>query len=377
MKHHPLHLSYSACHGDGGIAFAVADLLHAQQSQGLFSRWLTADRYPLISRDQNLRDAVLSLKPDVIHCHGLWRSHTRIASQLAEANLPLVIAPHGMLDPWAIAHSSWKKEIVWRLWEEHSLRSAFCLHALCESEAQSIRAKISDVPIAIIPNGVELPDLHYAVHKKTLSLPWENDIPRGEKILLFLGRYHLKKGIEPLMSAWQSVLSLARKESWWLVFIGFGDDNKFVSQLETFPVERCRAYGPVFGDLKSLVYHEVDAFVLPSYSEGLPMAALEAMAHGLPCLLSSACNLPDAFQCGAAHEANPDPSSLVAALNHLFAMSEPDRMLRGQAGYELVKTKFSWQHVAELTNQLYGWLHANSGEQPSCLWRDNDLRGER
>jgi glycosyltransferase involved in cell wall biosynthesis len=374
MRRRPLHLSYSACHGDGGIAFAVADLLHAQQYRGLFSRWLTADRYPLISRDRNLRDAVLSLNPNVIHCHGLWRSHTRIASQLAVSGLPLVIAPHGMLDPWAIAHSSWKKEIVWQLWEERSLRSAFCLHALCESEAQSIRAKISDVPIAIIPNGVELPTSRDNSHKKVLGLPWGDDIPSGEKILLFLGRYHLKKGIEPLMSAWQSVLSQAKQEGWWLVFIGFGDDNKFVSQLKTFPVERCRAYGPVFGDLKSLVYEHADAFILPSYSEGLPMAALEAMAYGLPCLLSTACNLPEAFCCGAAIESNPDPSSLVEALSNLFGMSEYSRRLTGQAGYELVKNQFSWQHVAEMTDRLYGWLQGDSGEQPSCLWSGRDCR---
>ena len=176
------------------------------------------------------------------------------------------------------------------------------------------------------------------------------------------------------MSAWQSVLSQAKQEGWWLVFIGFGDDNKFVSQLKTFPVERCRAYGPVFGDLKSLVYEHADAFILPSYSEGLPMAALEAMAYGLPCLLSTACNLPEAFCCGAAIESNPDPSSLVEALSNLFGMSEYSRRLTGQAGYELVKNQFSWQHVAEMTDRLYGWLQGDSGEQPSCLWSGRDCR---
>ena len=78
------------------------------------------------------------------------------------------------------------------------MRSADCLHALCESEAQAIRAYIKNIPVAVIPNGVRMPTLG----SDDLNPPiWQDLVPKGEKVLLFLGRFHQKKGLEPLMTA--------------------------------------------------------------------------------------------------------------------------------------------------------------------------------
>ena len=114
-----------------------------------------------------------------------------------------------------------------------------------------------------------------------------------------------------MLTAWQNVVDLARETNWHLVLIGFGDDGKLQSQLNTFPIPRCHVYSPVFGRQKTSVLQNSHAFILPSYSEGLPVAALEAMAHHLPCLLSTACNLPAAFDADAAMAAEPESSQLV------------------------------------------------------------------
>ena len=158
MQIQPLHLSHSVHHGDGGIAFAVADLMHAQQELGIYSRWLSADRFEPVNRDQCFLKAVFDAKATLLHCHGLWRTQTRVARQFVNAGLPIVVSPHGMMDQWAMAHSSWKKEIVWRLWEEQVLRSASCLHALCQAEAEAISRRLPGKPIALIPNGISAPD---------------------------------------------------------------------------------------------------------------------------------------------------------------------------------------------------------------------------
>ena len=103
--------------------------------------------------------------------------------------------------------------------------------------------------------------------------------------------------------------------------------------MRDFPVERCLVYGPAFGAMKHTVLSNASAFVLPSFSEGLPMAALEAW-HQLPCLLSRACNLPQAFQNHAAIEADPDSALDQSAA--AFPQSDNDRHLMGSQGYGLV-----------------------------------------
>ena len=349
----PLHVSHSVHHGDGGIAFAIADLMAAQQKSGTYARWLSSDRYTPLMRDSQLKKAVISSKANVLHVHGLWRSQTRIAAKLLKQSYPLIVAPHGMMDEWAMAHSSWKKEIVWRLWEGNVLSSVKCLHALCNAEASAIHKRLPGQPVAVIPNGVNLPVTHS--YPKSLT-PWAEEIPDGDKVLLFLGRFHQKKGLEPLMTAWQSVIEQARQSGWWLVFIGFGDDGKFESQLKAFPVERCLAYGALFDEHKVAAFQNASAFILPSYSEGLPMAALEAMSYGLPCLLSSACNLPEAFAVDAALPAEPESSSLIQSLKSFFLLSDSQRLFMGSEGKRLTQQQFHWDKVAEMTIDLYRWV---------------------
>ena len=151
-----------------------------------------------------------------------------------------------------------------------------------------------------------------------------------------------------------------------LVLIGFGDDGKLQSQLNTFPIPRCHAYPPVFGHQKSAVLQHARAFVLPSYSEGLPVAALEAMAHRLPCLLSTACNLPAAFQADAAMVAEPESAQLIPCLRSLFDLDDHQIDLMGLHGFDLVRSQFGWSHACELTQDLYDWLLGRA-RQPSFV----------
>jgi glycosyltransferase involved in cell wall biosynthesis len=371
------HLSHAADASDGGIATAVAALLAAQQAAGLAPSWLTADRFPPRQRDRALVAAALassSIPPDpalapaeLLHIHGLWRSPTRIAPRLAAAGMPLVIAPHGMLDPGALAISRRRKQLVWHLWERRALRSARCLHALCPAEAAAIRALLPQAPIAVIPNGVELP----APLAPRLPPPaWAGVVPAGESVLLFLGRFHPKKGLDPLLAAWQAAAAAAERAGWWLALVGYGDGGALAQRVADAhardQLKRLLVLGPVFAAEKAAVLQAASAFVLPSFSEGLPMAALEAMAHRLPCLLSEACNLPQAFSAGAALVAEPQEAPLAASLQQLFALSASERAAMGAAGQALVREQFSWPQVAEQTRLLYSWI-LGGGPPPSFV----------
>jgi poly(glycerol-phosphate) alpha-glucosyltransferase len=274
-----------------------------------------------------------------------------------------------MLDPWAFSHSRWKKRLVWHGWERRALERAGALHALCPAEAASLRALGLTAPIAVIPNGVLLPAAAGANGAGAGPLPpppWAEQVPEGERVLLFLSRFHAKKGLEPLLQAWASLGEEPRRRGWWLALVGYGDDGALAARVERTGPERVLVHGPCFGAAKEACLAAASAFVLPSFSEGLPMAALEAMAHRLPCLLSPACNLPEAYDRGAATAVEPEATALGGALRQLLQQPAAELAAMGDAGRQLVAERFSWQQVAERTAGLYGWLHG-AGERPDWI----------
>lgn len=377
-----VHLSHSSGSLDGGIATAVADLVEAQRLHGLDVRWLTAAelpdprrpgrRPPAWRRDRVLlaasraalggcagAPAAATAQPAVLHLHGLWRSPSRCSGWLRDGNgrrPPLVVAPHGMLDPWALGHSRWKKTLVWHAWERRALERAGALHALCQAEADSLRALGLTAPIAVIANGVRLPD-DAAAGRPLPPAPWAEQVPEGERVLLFLSRFHAKKGLEPLLQAWAALGDEPRRRGWWLALVGYGDNGALAAQVALQGPERVLVLGPCFGAAKEACLAGARAFVLPSFSEGLPMAALEAMAYRLPCLLSPACNLPEAAAAGAATAVDPEAGALADALRRLLQQPPAELAAMGEAGRRLVADRFSWQQMAARTAALYGWLH--------------------
>ncbi|MCT0198185.1 glycosyltransferase [Synechococcus sp. CS-1325] len=358
-----LHLSHATSSArDGGVAAAITDLITAQLNAGGSAEWLTAEHWPAWCRDRQLRRAATERKPALAHLHGLWRSPTRIAPALARTGLPVVVSPHGMLDPWALAHSRWKKHLVEMLWEQRALHSAVALQALCQSEADAIAATGLTAPIALIPNGVELPDPAAALP----SPPWSDLLPPGGRVLLFLGRFHPKKGTLPLLMAWGSLVAEAERHGWWLAMVGYGDDGSLARMVESQGLPRCSVHGPCFGEQKAACLSKAAAFILPSFSEGLPMAALEAMSWSLPALLSPACHLPEAIAAGAALAVDPEQVVLRHRLIQLFNLSEAERSAMGAKGRELMATRFSWPRIAHQTAELYGWL-LGGGEAPDFV----------
>ncbi len=342
----------------------MADLVAAQQLRGLASAWATAERHPAWRRDHRLRLEAIRSGAELIHIHGLWRSPSRIAPALAASGLPLLIAPHGMLDPWARANSRWKKQLVWRLWEKQALQSARCLQALCPAEAAAILELGLTTPIAVIPNGVTPPDRS----RELPPPPWSGQVPPGDRVLLFLGRFHPKKGIGPLLDAWSQLAAAAARAGWWLALVGYGDQGQLAARLNAAPLERCLVLGPCFSEARDACLAGAAAFVLPSFSEGLPMAALEAMGWRLPALLSPACNLPEAFSAGAAWPVAAAATPLQLSLSRLFTADPHELASMGAAGERLVLERYSWPQVAEQTEQLYHWMQAG-GTPPASLSR--------
>ena len=304
---------------------------------------------------------------DLIHSHGLWMWSDRVAAKAARGlGKPHVVSPHGMLEPWAMRNSARKKQLMWRLFQGRALRDARCLHALCDAERVSMRALGLTNPIAVIPNGVNLEEFD----DLPAATEFEAAFPaaKNRRVLLFMARLHPKKGLVPLLQAWQK---LARQFPDWILAIAGPDEGGHRAELEAI-VEREKLENSVIftgmlnGGAKKAALARADAFVLPSLSEGFSIAILEAMACALPVLLTPECHFPDAVAARAAIEAQPDAASLEAGLRALMEQSADERAAMGARGRDLVARKYSWPSVAAQWKQLYQWC-AHPATAPSFV----------
>ncbi len=305
---------------------------------------------------------------DLLHLHGLWM-YCSVATHRwsAQNGRPCLISPHGMLDPWALANSGWKKRLARWLYEDANLRDAACIHALCEPERQAIRDCGLTGPICVIPNGVDPAPV------ALLPMPdWRQSLPADALVLLYLGRLHPKKRVLELIQAWHAAgpSTHADKSPWQLVIAGPGPAD-YVQQLQDCIAqlglsERVRLIGAQYGTAKQATLAAAHGFVLPSVSEGLPMAALEAWAWGLPTLLTPHCNLPEGFAVGGALRIEPDVAGISAGLKTLFDLPTETRRTIGQRGRDLVNARFTWTRVAAEFDAVYRWL-LGSGDRPDCV----------
>lgn len=317
------------------------------------------------------RPQLEDFKPDIIGVHGIWMYHGMAARAFAgKVKCPVVVHPHGMLDPWALRNSRWKKRLAAAIFENRNLRSAACIRALCSAEADAVRGCGLVNPLAVVPNGVVLPDSKCA---PDIRAAYTGAIDPGRKVMLFLGRLHPKKGLAELIAAWPMAMAESRslRAEWALAIVGWGEasyraglEGAIVAAGLQHVIHLC---APCFGPARDACYRAAAAFVLPSFSEGLPMAVLEAWAHGLPVLMSPACNLPEGFAAGAASVAVPETVLLAGSLVRMAEMPGELRGAMGTRGRELVANSFGWPRLAARLRECHAWLLNPALPRPACM----------
>ncbi|MCB1234090.1 MAG: glycosyltransferase, partial [Verrucomicrobiae bacterium] len=211
----------------------------------------------------------------LVHQHGLWTPAARAAARFARRHeLPTVLSPHGMLEPWALEHHARRKKAAMRLYQRRDLEAAAVLHATAESEAEQFRRLGFGQPVAILPIGVEL-------------RPPRPASRRENRVALTLSRIDPKKNLAALLNAWSAV----RPEGWKLVVAGAGDPvltEQLKRQARRLGLaETVEFPGAVFGAEKGAAFERADLFVLPSFSENFGIVVAEAMSHGLPVIATT------------------------------------------------------------------------------------------
>ena len=289
---------------------------------------------------------------EIVHTHYLFSFPPTCAAAIARGQkIPYIVTPYGMLTPWALAHQRLKKQI-YSLIERHNLNQAAAIHCSTPGELQDVSNFGVSTPSFVIPYGVHLPTLQPEAKQR---LRRAYSIPETTPIVLFLSRLHTKKRPDLLIEALSQLTSL--NQDFHLIVAGSGEPDyhnyltKLVSSLGL--QSQTTMTGFVVGEEKDLLLQGSDLFVLPSFSENFGIAVAEAMAAGLPVIITPDVQIaPDIAAENAGLIVEGEVSILRDAIAQLLA--SPDRRYQlGENGKRLVRRQYSWKAIAANFSGIY------------------------
>lgn len=311
---------------------------------------------------QALSRALLNQKSDILHSNGIWHPLNHWAKGAARrCGIPLIVQPHGMLEPWALGHRVLKKRLALTFYQRHDLGEAALFVATAEQEAGHIRQFGLKQPVAVIPNGV---DLQFAKNYK--DKPKIND--DGLRRALFLSRIHPIKGLLNLLDAWAALAPLD-----WLLQIAGPDEGGHLVEVQTKAKQlgisgRVQYLGEFDDEAKWSVYQNADLFVLPTFSENFGVVVAEALAAGLPVITTTGAPWHDLTTHDCGWWVAPTVEGLKDALFDAFAAS-PDRLhAMGERGRNYIQ-RYDWTRIAADMLDVYSWV-LGKGSQPACVRLD-------
>ena len=276
-------------------------------------------------------------RADAVHLHGVWEPQLLHAARVARRlGKPYLVLLNGMLLPWAMARGTAKKRLALQLGRRRMLAHAV-LHFGSDDEAAAARALGFVNPGVVIPNGAfsDDPDLpppgtFRAAHPQLADGPY----------VLFIGRLDPQKGIDLLLAAFDVVAT--RHPSAQLVVAG----PDYGVTIPDHP--RVLRVGPLYGRDKLAALRDAACFCLPSRHEGFSLAVLEALACGVPVVISTECHFPEVATRRAGLVTPLDRAAIADALLRVLA----DESFR-TAGPQMVAERYNWTAVAAETIRAY------------------------
>jgi glycosyltransferase involved in cell wall biosynthesis len=311
-----------------------------------------------------LRDRIHDF--DVVHIHGLYL-YTSLAAARAclKANVPYLVQPHGCLDPRVIRHHHLRKAIYHSQVERPILDGAGAMHYASEEEMDLARPIGIRAPGVVVPHGV---DLDYYLHRpRRGAFRKRHPGVADNKLVLFLGRITPKKGLDLLVSSFARVQ--AEQPGSRLVIAG-PDDEGYGKQVRGYvAANRLEPFviftGMLEGQQKLEVLADADVWVLPSYTENFGIAVLEALACGLPTVISDQVNIHrELSRAGATLVTRCDVDEISQALLRILSSTDLATEL-GQAGRRLA-ADYTWERTAARLGSVYENLVNRPGTHVSA-----------
>lgn len=257
--------------------------------------------------------------------------------------IPYIVTPRGMLEPWALAYKSRKKKPYFSLLEKPALQKASAIHMLASSEAERTHSLNLKPPLVVVPNGIHRQDFQNLPNPDTFYHQFPETL--NKTLIIFLGRIDPKKGLDLLATAFAKAHQLFPQ----IHLIVAGQDNiGFLPTAQTYFQEvgcsdAVTFTGMLTGSIKDAALAASNIYVAPSYSEGFSMSVLEGMATGLPCVITTGCNFPEAKD--VAKIVDIDAEQIAKALISLLqAPLEAKDM--GDRARAFILENYTWDKIA-------------------------------
>jgi glycosyltransferase involved in cell wall biosynthesis len=298
----------------------------------------------------------------LLHTNGLWlmpNIYPAWARHKSGGVCRLVHSPRGMLGAEALKISAWKKRPIWHLWQRKALAAADVIHATALSEYEEVRAAGLSNPVAVIPNGIDLPDL--------VSFPRKPDGMRGpSRVILSLGRIHPKKGLDRLVQAWAMVAD--RLPDWSLRILGPAEldhDQALRALAVSIAAKRVEISGPVYDDAKWQTYRHADVFVLPTLNENFAISVAEALACEVPVISTKGAPWAGLVSERCGWWIDHGVEELATTLLEAASMTDHERNAMGGRGRAWMARDFGWDRIGRNMAEVYRWLYAGTAPPSS------------
>jgi glycosyltransferase involved in cell wall biosynthesis len=294
---------------------------------------------------------------DLIHVHGCWNFFGWGAARWCwRRRVPYMLSPRGMLYPWSFRQGRWiRKWLSYQVFEAPTIRRARLVHATTAQEARVVAALGLGSEVIVVPNGLDDLDEPAPDRFDADAFRVRFGVQPTDFLSLFLGRVHPKKGLDTLIAAFRRLVADGRRAT---LLIAGGGDREYVESLETGARDLIGAGRLVFaghlaGNDRRLALASADAFVLTSHSENFGLSVAEAMAAGLPVVVSRDCPWPQIETWRAGFWVDNTPEAVSAALQTLMGDRAAAREM-GENGRRGVRAHLGWPQLAEQMLQAYG-----------------------
>ena len=285
---------------------------------------------------------------DLVHAHAVF-SHSSLAAGRAcrAAGVPYLVRPLGTLDPWSLDRHPRRKRLLLALGGRRFLSGARAIHYTTVEERTLAERRLPWLPPgSIVPLGID--EEFFAKTEWTKRQP--------APVLLSMSRLHPKKRLELLIKAFHIVGAAPPFESWRLVIVGDGD-AEYAGQLQRAArggpaKDRIEFKGWLTGEARRDLLRASTLFALPSSQENFGIALVEAMAAGLPAVVTPGVNLAaDIVGAGAGWVSDGN----VIALSETLRVAMSDQQVLEACGSRAREfaLRFRWSSVADGLRALY------------------------
>ena len=300
-----------------------------------------------------------ALVSDIMHSNSLWML-PNIYPALAVRNrtCKLVTAPRGAMTEYSWERSHWKKRLMMVFGQRFALGRTNMFHATCESEIADIRRFGWKQPVALVPNGVEIPS-------KIKASRHEGERSRR---LLYLSRIHPEKRLDLLLKAWRRLQDVCPDWELWVCGPLEGEyPRKMVELGRTLGLQRVTFKGEVLGSEKEAAYQSSDLFVLPTNTENFGIVVAESLANGTPVIVSKGAPWSglEPRRCG--WWVDNDEEAFAAALRYAMRLPPAELEEMGRRGRLWMGKDFSWDALAQSMLSAYEWL-LRGGTKPDVVF---------